>query len=289
MAGDSRRREDRIVDRNQLADFLRTRRNALRPDDVGLASGQRRRTPGLRREEVAALSGISVDYYNRIEQQRGPVPSEQVLAALARGLHLTLEERDHLFHLAGRRVASRVARTDHVNAGLMRVFDRLQDTPAQVVNTLGETLIQTPPAVALLGDETAYSGPARSRVYRWFTDPSSRRTSPAEDHLRHGRALVAGLAASAAEGGPGSPAAALAEALRRESPEFRSLWEEHPVAGRSCEPKRFIHPELGELELYGQTLLDPDQSQSLMVFTAEPGSPSSEKLKLLSVIGAQRL
>ena len=96
--------------------------------------------------------------------------------------------------LAGRRVTRRVARTDHVNAGLMRVFDRLQDTPAQVVNTLGETLIQTPPAVALLGDETSYSGPARSRVYRWFTDPEARRTAPVEDHPRHGRALVAGIA-----------------------------------------------------------------------------------------------
>ncbi|WP_348789300.1 helix-turn-helix transcriptional regulator [Leifsonia sp. NPDC080035] len=277
------------MDRNQLADFLRSRRDALRPEDVGLISGSRRRTPGLRREEVAALSGISVDYYNRIEQRRGPIPSEQVLAALARGLHLTLEERDHLFQLAGRPVARRVARTDHVNAGLMRVFDRLQDTPAQVVNTLGETLLQTPPAVALLGDETSHSGPARSRVYRWFTDPDARRTAPPEDHPRHGRALVAGLAEAAAEGGPGSGAAALVEALHHRSAEFRSIWDEHPVTGPYCAPKRFIHPELGELDLYGQTLLDPDQSQSLMVFTAEPGSPSSEKLKLLSVIGAQRL
>ncbi|MDN4615866.1 helix-turn-helix transcriptional regulator [Leifsonia sp. F6_8S_P_1B] len=273
------------MDRTQLADFLRTRRNALRPEDVGLASGTRRRTPGLRREEVAALSGISVDYYNRIEQQRGPVPSEQVLAALARGLRLTLEERDHLFHLAGRRVAGRVARTDHVNAGLMRVFDRLQDTPAQVVNTLGETLIQTPPAVALLGDETAFTGPARSRVFRWFTDPATRRTAPPEDHARHGRALVAGLAAAAAEGGPRSPAAALVATLRAESAEFREIWDEHPVAGPYCAPKRFLHTDVGELELYGQTLLDPDQSQSLMVFTAEPGSVSDERLRLLSVLG----
>lgn len=277
------------MDRHQLADFLRARRDALRPEDVGLTSGSRRRTPGLRREEVAALSGISVDYYNRIEQQRGPVPSEQVLAALARGLRLTLEERDHLFQLAGRRAVRHAARTDHVNAGLMRILDRLQDTPAQVVNTLGETLIQTPPAVALLGDETSYSGPARSRVYRWFTDPDARRASPPEDHLRHGRALVAGIAGAAAEGGLRSAAATLVGSLRSESAEFRSIWDEHPVTGPSCAPKRLIHPELGELELYGQTLVDPDQSQSLMVFTAEPGSDSSEKLKLLSVIGAQRL
>lgn len=277
------------MDRGQLADFLRSRRGAMRPEDVGLTAGPRRRTPGLRREEVAALSDISVDYYSRIEQQRGPVPSEQVLASIARGLHLTLEERDHLFHLAGHAAPGRVERTDHVNSGLMRVLDRLSDTPAQVVNTLGETLVQTRLAVALLGDETVFSGPSRSRVYRWFTDPVARSSSPEEDHEHHSRALVAGLAMTAAQKGPRSRASALVELLRKESAEFRSIWDEHPVAGPFCEPKRLIHPELGMLELYGQTLLDPDQSQALMIFTASPGSESYEKLQLLTVIGSQRI
>jgi len=170
--------ENGLMDRRQLADFLRARRAALRPEDVGLTAGPRRRTPGLRREEVAALSGISADDYSRIEQQRGHTPSEQVLASIARGMHLTLDERDHLLRLAGHAVRGRVERSDHVNSGLMRVLDRLHDTPAQVVNTLGETLIQTRLAVALLGDETSFSGPSRSRVYRWFTDPDARRATP---------------------------------------------------------------------------------------------------------------
>ncbi len=119
------------MDRNQLADFLRTRREALQPEDVGLPRGQRRRTGGLRREEVAALCGMSTDYYSRIEQQRGSRPSEPMLAAIARGLHLSLDERDHLFRLAGHPTPASELRLEHVDAGLMRVLDRLQDTPAQ--------------------------------------------------------------------------------------------------------------------------------------------------------------
>src|ERR1700759_745662 len=117
------------MDRSQLADFLRTRREAMQPEDVGLPRGQRRRTGGLRREEVAALCGMSADYYSRIEQQRGSRPSEQMLAAIARGLHLSLDERDHLFRLAGHPAPARELRLEHVDAGLMRVLDRLQDTP----------------------------------------------------------------------------------------------------------------------------------------------------------------
>ncbi|GAA4718168.1 helix-turn-helix transcriptional regulator [Nocardioides conyzicola] len=277
------------MDRARLAEFLRTRREALQPEDVGVPRGRRRRTPGLRREEVAALSGISTDYYTRIEQPRGPLPSEQVLGAISRGLHLTLAERDHVFRLAGYAPARTEVRADHVNAGLMRVFDRLQDTPAQIVNTLGETLVQTPLAVALLGDETAYTGLMRSRVYRWFTDPDARRQSPPEDRPAHSRTLVARIAEAAATSGPRSRADAIVAALLTESPEFAALWEEHPVAGPSCEPKRVLNASVGEVVLHGQTLLDPDQSQALVVFTAEPGSESHAKLELLGVLGAQHL
>jgi transcriptional regulator with XRE-family HTH domain len=121
------------MDRAQLADFLRKRREALRPEDVGLVVGSRRRTEGLRREEVAALCGMSPDYVTRLEQQRSPKPSDQMLAAIARGLRLTLDERDHLFRLAGHNAPMRALRTDHVSPGMMRVLDRLDDTPAQVV------------------------------------------------------------------------------------------------------------------------------------------------------------
>src|SRR5690349_10221998 len=161
------------MDRAQLADFLRRRREALQPEDVGLTRGPRRRTDGLRREEVAALCGMSVDYYSRLEQQRGPQPSEQMIAAIARGLRLSLDERDHLFRLSGHNAPHRTLRTDHVNPGLMRVLDRLDDTPAQVMTDLGETLLQTRLAVALLGNQTRFTGLERSAIYRWFTDPAS--------------------------------------------------------------------------------------------------------------------
>ncbi|MGI5212826.1 helix-turn-helix transcriptional regulator [Plantactinospora sp. CA-290183] len=277
------------MDRARLADFLRTRREALQPEDVGLPRGRRRRTGGLRREEVAALSDMSTDYYSRLEQQRGPHPSEQMLAALARGLRLSLDERDHLFRLAGHATPRRVRRTDHINPGMMRILDRLADTPAQVVNLLGETLTQTRPAVALLGDESGYTGLARSLHYRWFTDPAARLSYPEEDHPTHSRLIAAHLHGAYTRDGRGSRAAGIVDALLAASPEFAEIWREHPVPGPYCAPKRIRHPRVGLLELHCQTLVDPDQSQALLVYTAAPGSESYEKLQLLSVVGDQRL
>ena len=273
------------MDREQLGDFLRTRREALQPEDVGLPRGPRRRTSGLRREEVAALSGVSADYYGRIEQSRGPVPSEPVLGAIAQGLRLTPEERDLLVELAGHALPRRVQRRDHVSVGMMRVLDGLVEVPAQVENVLGVTLRQTRLAAELLGDETAYTGPARARVYRWFTDPRSRDRVPEEDHERHGRTLTARLAAVRARTGATSPAGELVTGLRGRSAEFARLWNEHPVVGPYCEPKRLNHPDVGLVELHGQTLLDPDRYQALTVFTAVPGTGSQERLRLLSVVG----
>lgn len=272
------------MDRAQLADFLRTRREALQPEDVGLPRGQRRRTGGLRREEVAALAGMSADYYGRIEQQRGPLPSEQMLAAVARALHLDLDERDHLFLLGGHPVPQRVLREDHIAPGMMRIVDRLEDTPALVISRFGETLRQTRPAVALLGDETRFTGLDRYVVHRWFTDPGSRKIYPAEDHRKHGRIFAAQLREAYAAA-PHSRAGEIVEALLAESTEFAEIWAAHEVGVTHLDRKRFVHPALGELELYCQTLLDPDQQQVLLTFTAVPGSPSHEKLQLLAAVG----
>jgi len=272
------------VDRAQLADFLRTRREALQPEDVGLPRGPRRRTGGLRREEVAALAGMSADYYGRIEQQRGPVPSEQMLAALARGLHLSLEERDHLFRLGGHATPQRVLRDDHISPGMLRIVERLADTPALVVSRFGETLLQTRPAVALLGDETRFTGLSRYMAYRWFTDPAARRHYPAEDHPLHGRIFTAQLR-EAYTAAPHSRAGEIVDALLAAGPEFAEIWASHEVGLTHLDRKRFLHPSLGELALYCQTLLDPDQAQALLVFTATPGSPSHEKLQLLAAVG----
>ena len=277
------------MDQTGLATFLRGRREALQPDDVGLPPGQRRRTPGLRREEVAVLCGMSTDYYSRLERGRGPQPSEQMITAIARGLRLTLDERDHLFVLAGHNAPARTTRSDHVNAGLMRILDRLQDTPAQVVTGTGETIVQTPLAVALLGDQTQFTGLARSIIHRWFTDPDERTNYAPEDHPTHSRVYVAQLRTVASREGHGSHAARLADRLRAESAEFAALWAQHEVGVSYTNRKRILHPRIGMISLHCQTLVYPDQAQSLLVFTAIPGTEDHDKLRLLSVIGSQRI
>ena len=275
------------IDRTGLAEFLRRRRQSLQPQDVGLPRGSRRRTDGLRREEVAALSHMSVDYYARLERERGPRPSEQMLAAIAQGLHLSLDERDHLFRLAGHNPPARGATSEHIGPGLLRIFDRLHDTPAEIVTELGETLRQTALGVALTGDLTGYSGPARSIGYRWFTDPATRRLYAPEDHPFLTRMFASGLREVVTLRGPDSSAAHLAGLLLARSEEFRTVWDAHEVGIRPHEVKHFVHPELGALELTCQTLLDPGQSHALLVYTAIPGSESHEKLRLLPAVGAQ--
>ncbi|WP_329352976.1 helix-turn-helix transcriptional regulator [Streptomyces sp. NBC_01261] len=273
------------MDRVLLADFLRARREVLQPEDVGLPRGSRRRTGGLRREEVAALAGMSVDYYSRIEQQRGPVPSEQVLAGLARGLHLSLSERDYLFDLGGHPAPRRVLRDDHVSPTMMRIIERLADTPALVMSRFNETLLQTRPAVALLGDYTRFSGMSRYLVYRWFTDPAQRDLYPVEDHALRGRVFTVDLRA-AYTADPHGRAGEIVAALLEVSPEFAEVWQLHEVdVTHHNDLKRYRHPELGDLELYCQRLVDPDQAQELLIFSATPGSPSHGKLQLLSAAG----
>lgn len=276
------------MDRAELADFLRTRRERLRPGDVGLPAGVRRRTAGLRREEVAALATMSTDYYTRLEQQRGPQPSEQMLGALARALRLTLDERDHLFRLAGHNAPLRVRPAEHVAPALQRVFDRLADTPALVLSDLAETLLQNRLATALLGDETRHTGLARSAYYRWFTDPADRRRYPEADHERQSRLQAAGLRAALTGGASQARAAGIVRRLRAVSPEFAAIWDRHDVGRRFEDAKTIVHPELGPIDVDCQALFTEDQGQVLLVLTAAPGSEAADKLQLLSVIGEQQ-
>lgn len=275
-----------MIDRASLAGFLRSRRAALQPEDVGLPRGQRRRTDGLRREEAALLANMSVDYYARLERERGPQPSEQMLASIAQGLRLTLDERDHLFRLAGHRPPQSGPGSDHVSPGMMRILDRLVDTPAEVVTELGETLRQTPLAAVLTGDARERTGDERSIGFRWFSDPASRALHPVEDHDFLSRMYASGLRGILAARGPGSRAAHLADRLLAESEEFREVWARHEVGIRPRAVKRYVHPEVGLLELQCQILQDPDVPHHLLVYTAEPGSTSAERLHLLSVVGA---
>lgn len=253
------------IDRAGIADFLRSRRQALQPEDVGLPRGRRRRTDGLRREEVAALCHMSTDYYARLERGTGPTPSEQMITSIAQGLHLSIDERDHLFRLAGHPAPTRDGTGEHVSPGMLRILDRLEDTPAEIVTELGETLRQTRLGVALTGDTASFTGPARSIGYRWFTDPSSRALYAPDDHEFLSRLWVSGLRGVLSLRGHPSRASTLTNDLLDRSDEFRSIWDLHEVGIRPREVKHFVHRELGPLELACQSLVDPVEAHTLLV------------------------
>lgn len=280
---------DGCMDREALAEFLRTHREQLRPGDVGLSAGVRRRAPGLRREEVAQLALMSTDYYTRLEQQRGPQPSTQILTSLARALRLSSDERDYLYRVAGHAVPDRIGPSDHVAPALRRVFDRLDDTPALIISSLGETLVQNALAAALLGDNVGLSGFERYEPYRWFLQPERARAHyPEDDHARNSRAQVAGLRVAYGAMGQRSQAGALVAELSRHSEEFRELWDRQEVAQRFADHKTLIHPEVGPIEVDCQVLFTEDRGQALLVLTAAPRSDDEEKIRLLRVVGAQR-
>jgi transcriptional regulator with XRE-family HTH domain len=277
------------MDRAALADFLTRRREEVQPGDVGLPAGPRRRTPGLRREEVATLATMSTDYYTRLEQQRGPQPSVQMLASLARALRLTSDERDYLFRIAGHSAPDAMTPSAYVAPALLRVLDRLTDTPALVLSALGEVLVQNELSRALHGDRTHYTGLERSEIYRWFVSPGTERgIYPADDHDRQSRAQVASLRSAYGAMGAASPAGELVRELLRVSAEFADLWERQEVARRFEDHKVLVHPEVGAIELDCQVLFTEDQSQALLVLTAAPRSEAEEKLGLLRVLGTQR-
>ncbi|MQY34316.1 hypothetical protein SRB17_22820 [Streptomyces sp. RB17] len=278
------------VNHAELAAFLKSRRDRVRPADVGLPAGPRRRVPGLRREEVAQLAGLSADYYTELERGRGAQPSAQVLAALARALRLGGDERDHLFHLADRPLpAEAFGPTALVQPALLGLLDRLSTTPAQVITDLHETLVQNPLAVALLGEMPSGRGPHRSFVHRWFTDPSARGIYPAEDHPHHSRVFTADLQAVAARRAKDADVTRLVATLLRRSTEFAELWEQREVALRRTDHKRIVHPSLGVIELDCHSLFSEDGRQRLLWFSAPPGTEGAAQLELLSVIGTQDL
>lgn len=280
--------DDGSMNRDDLADFLRKRRESLQPSDVGLVQGVRRRTAGLRREEVAVLCGMSTDYYTRLEQRRGPQPSDQMLLAITRGLRLTLDERDHLFFLAGQSPPRRLRPSEHVSPGLMRLFDRLEDTPALVLSDLAETLVQNRLSVALMGDDLRHRGLARSSFYRWFTDPGERLLYPERDRAHQSRLRAAALRAALGTGASAARGQEIVDALLGASPEFADLWSDYEVRNHFDDHKTLVHPELGEIEVDCQVLFTENQAQSLLVLTASAGSEGYEKLQLLSILAARQ-
>ncbi|MFE1794809.1 helix-turn-helix transcriptional regulator [Streptomyces sp. NPDC059517] len=274
----------------ELGAFLRSRRDRIRPTDVGFPSGPRRRVPGLRRDEVAQLAGASVDYYNELERGAGSQPSEQMLAALARALRLTADERDYLYRLAGRPVPVSGGPASHVHPGMLDLLNRLTSTPAQVITDLHVTLVQNPLAVALLGDHSGFRGARASLVRRWFSEPDTRRLYPEADHEAQSRAFVADLRAAAARREKKDlEARSLITFLLDTSAEFAALWAVHDVAFRRDDRKRLNHRTLGLIEVNCLNLFSEDGRQRLLWFTPAVGTDSADLLDLLAVIGTQEV
>ncbi|GAB2586687.1 XRE family transcriptional regulator [Paractinoplanes abujensis] len=274
------------MQRAELADFLRRRREAIRPAEAGLAEGPRRRTAGLRREEVAMLAGMSSDYVVRLEQGRSSQPSTQMLGALARALRLSDDERDHLFHLAGHQPPPAEGTARLARAGLLRMLDLLGDTPAMVLSDLGETLAQNRGSLLLGGDQTRYTGDRRFHVYRWFTDPAVPGMHPPEERDHLARATVSDLRAVAGRRHDDPSLVRLIARLSAESDEFRVRWAEHEVGVRRADRKTFVDARVGPLVMNCETLMTPDQQQLLLVLTPAD-APSRERYELLRVLGLQ--
>ncbi|GAA2148002.1 helix-turn-helix domain-containing protein [Glycomyces algeriensis] len=274
------------MDATELAAFLHSRRDRLRPADVGLAGGPRRRVPGLRREEVAFLANASIDYYIELERGRGVQPSAQMLLALARALRLTGDERDHLFHLAGHPAPPPREPSRETDPSLLALLERLDGTPARIMSDLHQPLAQNRLAAELLGEMDPVGEPSytSSVVYRWFTDPSARAIYPAEDHERHAQSFVADTRATAARralaGGDAEAEKMIADLLDR-SEVFARLWEARDVAVRRFDRKRLVHPAIGVIELECHHLFTEDGGQRLLWLAPIEGTDAAEQLARL--------
>jgi transcriptional regulator with XRE-family HTH domain len=277
------------VDRTELGSALRTWRERLRPADVGLPAGSRRRTPGLRREEVAGLAGVSVDYLTRLEQGRGPRPSEAVLNALARALRVSGVERDHLFLLAGGSppIPGRIRST--VRPSVLALLDRFTDLPAILLDAKADVLAWNPMALALLGDLSAIPPRERNIARQAFGGAHDRAGTDPVERDRLDRAQVSDLRRSAARYPDDPGLRALVDDLLRTSPRFARLWALRELDERHGDVKRIRHPELGVIELECIALHVEADDQHLLVYSAAPGTPAADALALLRVVGLQRM
>jgi transcriptional regulator with XRE-family HTH domain len=238
------RRNDRH--RAELADFLRARRASLQPEEVGLQNGGRRRTPGLRREEVAQLAGVGATWYTWLEQGRDVRASLDVLEALAGALRLTNAERAHLILLGrGEQAPPCKPPVERVSQALRRLVENLGPGPAFVLGRRYDILVWNRATAAVFGDPGAIPKPARNQLWLTFMDPARRELMP--DWERSARILVAKFRADSARH-IGDPAfEELIGSLRASSPEFRKWWERHEVAGAGEGRKELIHPVAGKL------------------------------------------
>ncbi|MFL5909485.1 MAG: helix-turn-helix transcriptional regulator [Gaiellaceae bacterium] len=273
--------------RDELGGCLRSWRDRVAPAEAGLPAGSARRVPGLRREEVAQLAGVSLDYLSRLEQGRADNPSPSVLASLARALRLTDEERDHLFRLAGHAVPSPGTIDRHIGPGVQRLLDRLADVPVMVVDASWQVIARNALATALLGDLSGAPARERNIAWRHFTGTPWRLVRTEREEQETDAEIVADLREALGRYPADEQLAALVGDLRATSARFAAAWEEHPVALRTASRKTFQHPEAGQITLDCDVLSVQGGDLRLVVYTAPPGSADAEALELLGAVGLQ--
>jgi len=260
--------------RQELARFLRDRREDVRPADVGLPTGPRRRTPGLRREEVARLANMSVEYYARLEQARGPHPSPRILDAITGALRLTPAERTHLFRLAGANPTPPAGPVRRVRPHVADLLHRMSDVAAVVTDATYDVIAFNPLAEALLGNLRQEPNLARRR----FLQLSPYESSSAEEF---GRIAAARLRSAADRYPRDEPLARLLAQLRAGSEEFVEVWDTNPVRAPGHRVKTITHPKVDRLRVNCDVLTVPDDDQQVVFITADPGTPSARALRHL--------
>jgi transcriptional regulator with XRE-family HTH domain len=278
----------------ELGKALHAWRDRVSPAEVGLSGGRPaaggvRRAPGLRREELAQLAGLSVDYVVRLEQGRSSTPSVQVLTALARALRLSDAERNHLFVLAGQVEPSPGYISAYIPPGVQRLVDQLEGAPLSVCDAAWNLISWNSMWAALIGDPSELRGRERNMIWRHFASGSSRvvQTPEQAEHFR--AAMVTDLRAATARYPNDADLRSLIKELGETSDLFATLWEERPLAFHGSERKTVNHPDVGAITLDCDVLTAPGSDLRLVVYTAAPTSDSAEKLRLLSVISLQSL
>ena len=277
------------MDKQELGAFLRSRRERLRPEDVGLPSGARRRTPGLRREEVAVLAHISTEYYVRLEQGRAPRPSGEVLAGIGGALRLTDAESDHLHILAGTAPSRTGLHRRDVRPSILALLERLPQTAAFVTSAVFEVLAWNDLAAALMEDFAELAPADRNLARRAFlgaerADATPYGISDATEFRHH---VVMELRATLARYPSDPMVTQLVDELLAGSRDFARLWERHDVQAAPMLTKTFRHPAVGELTVDCDSLTLTDRDQHLVLYSAPPGSRDAEALALLNVLGVE--
>jgi transcriptional regulator with XRE-family HTH domain len=279
------------VDSWEFGTTVRHWRDRIAPATVGVAEGRRRRATGLRREELAELAGISVDYLTRLEQGRATAPSTQVVEALARALRLTDAERELLFRLAGHIPPGLDLVSTHITSSVQRLLDRLANTPVAVYDATWTLIIANAPYDALMGTTTNWRGIERNSIWRHLVGPGNRAVHTPEERADQQTRLVADLRLTAARYPADQRLKRLIRELAALSPRFVELWE-----GDNLEPhqdhgrhKTIDHPAVGHITLDCDTLVVAADDLRIMIFTAEPGTEDAERLALATVLGTQSL